>query len=141
MGEVVEQCGGAVDKVIGDALMGVLRAPVAHEDDPTRAVRAALEIQRRAGENTEEFCGLGVRVGVNTGEVIFARVGPEARRELMSPEPQAQLRKPRRTENPEGSPARMTDTLVGVGRRSCRRTAGPWRSALRRPGSGLRRAS
>jgi class 3 adenylate cyclase len=82
MGEVVEQFGGAVDKVIGDALMAVFGAPVAHEDDPTRAVRAALEIQRRASENTDEFCGLCVRVGVNTGEVIFARVGPEARREL-----------------------------------------------------------
>ena len=66
MGEVVEQFGGAVDKVIGDALMAVFGAPVAHEDDPTRAVRAALEIQRRASENTEEFCGLCVRVGVNT---------------------------------------------------------------------------
>ncbi len=82
MGEVVEQFGGAVDKVIGDALMAVFGAPVAHEDDPTRAVRAALEIQRRASENTEDFCGLCVRVGVNTGEVIFARVGPEGRREL-----------------------------------------------------------
>jgi predicted ATPase len=82
MGEVVERFGGAVDKVIGDALMAVFGAPVAHEDDPTRAVRAALEIQRRASENAEEFCGLCVRVGVNSGEVIFARVGPEARREL-----------------------------------------------------------
>ena len=82
MGEVVEQFGGAVDKVIGDALMAVFGAPVAHEDDPTRAVRAALEIQRRASANSEEFCGLCVRVGVNTGEVIFARVGPEARRDL-----------------------------------------------------------
>src|SRR5437879_4227659 len=51
MGEVVERFGGAVDKVIGDALMAVFGAPVAHEDDPTRAVRAALEIQRRASEN------------------------------------------------------------------------------------------
>ena len=82
MGEVVEQFGGAVDKVIGDALMAVFGAPIAHEDDPTRAVRAALEIQRRASENTEEFCGLCVSIGVNTGEVIFARVGPESRREL-----------------------------------------------------------
>ena len=73
MGEVVERFGGAIDKVIGDALMAVFGAPVAHEDDPTRAVRAALEIQRRASENAEEFCGLCVRVGVNSGEVIFAR--------------------------------------------------------------------
>jgi class 3 adenylate cyclase len=82
MGEVVERYGGAVDKVIGDALMAVFGAPVAHEDDATRAVRAALEIQRRASANAEEFCGLCVRVGVNSGEVIFARVGPEGRREL-----------------------------------------------------------
>ncbi len=82
MGEVVAQFGGSVDKVIGDALMAVFGAPVAHEDDPTRAVRAALEIQRRASQNAEDFCGLCVRVGVNSGEVIFARVGPEGRREL-----------------------------------------------------------
>jgi class 3 adenylate cyclase len=82
MGEVVERYGGAVDKVIGDALMAVFGAPVTHEDDATRAVRAALEIQQRACENAEEFCGLCVRVGINSGEVIFARVGPEGRREL-----------------------------------------------------------
>jgi len=82
MGEVVEQFGGAVDKVIGDALMAVFGAPVAHEDDPTRAVRAGLEIQRRASENAQDFCGLCVRVGVNSGEVIFGAVGPEGRRDL-----------------------------------------------------------
>ena len=82
MGEVVESYAGTVDKVIGDALMAVFGAPVAHEDDPGRAVRAALDIQRRAAQNAEEFCGLCLRVGVDSGEVIFARVGPEARREL-----------------------------------------------------------
>ena len=82
MGEVVENFGGSVDKVIGDALMAVFGAPVAHEDDPTRAVRAGLEIQGRAADNGEEFCGLCLRVGINTGEVIFGPVGPEGRREL-----------------------------------------------------------
>src|SRR6266576_5706772 len=82
MGDTVERFGGAVDKVIGDALMAVFGAPVAHEDDPARAVRAALEIQRRASQNAEEFCGLCVRVGVNSGDVVFARVGPDTRREL-----------------------------------------------------------
>jgi len=82
MGEVVEQFGGSVDKVIGDALMAVFGAPVAHEDDAARAVRTGLEIQRRASERAEEFRGLCVRVGVNTGEVLFASVGPEGRREL-----------------------------------------------------------
>ena len=82
MGEVVEQFGGSLDKVIGDALMAVFGAPVAHEDDAARAVRTGLEIQRLASERAEEFRGLCVRVGVNTGEVLFASVGPEGRREL-----------------------------------------------------------
>jgi class 3 adenylate cyclase len=82
MGEVVDRFGGSVDKVIGDALMAVFGAPVAHEDDPERAVRAALEIQRRASEQAEDFGGLGVSIGINTGEVIFAPVGPQERRDL-----------------------------------------------------------
>ena len=82
MGEVVQRYGGSVDKVIGDALMAVFGAPVAHEDDPERAVRAALEIQRRASEEAEIFGGLCVRIGVNTGEVMFAPVGPDGRREF-----------------------------------------------------------
>ena len=82
IGEVVERFGGSVDKVIGDALMAVFGAPVAHEDDAERAVRAALEIQRRSSEQAADFGGLCVRIGVNTGEVIFAPVGPHGRREL-----------------------------------------------------------
>jgi class 3 adenylate cyclase len=82
MGEVVERFGGSVDKVIGDALMAVFGAPVAHEDDSERAVRAAMEIQRRASEQADDFGGLCVSIGVNTGEVIFAPVGPHGRREL-----------------------------------------------------------
>jgi class 3 adenylate cyclase len=82
MGAIVQRYGGSVDKVIGDALMAVFGAPVAHEDDSERAVRAALEIQRRASEQAEVFGGLCVRIGVNTGEVIFAPVGPDGRREL-----------------------------------------------------------
>jgi class 3 adenylate cyclase len=82
MSEVVERFGGSVDKVIGDALMAVFGAPVAHEDDSERAVRAALEIQRRASEQADDFGGLRVSIGVNTGEVIFAPVGPQGRREM-----------------------------------------------------------
>jgi class 3 adenylate cyclase len=82
MGGVVERFGGSVDKVIGDALMAVFGAPVAHEDDAERAVRAALEIQRRAREHADDFGGLCVRIGINTGDVIFAPVGPAGRREF-----------------------------------------------------------
>jgi len=82
MGEVVARFGGSVDKVMGDALMAVFGAPLAHEDDAERAVRAALEIQRRASAQVDDFGGLRVSIGVNTGEVIFARVGPDSRREM-----------------------------------------------------------
>ena len=41
--EVLERHGGTVEKFIGDAVMALFGAPVAHEDDPERAVRAALD--------------------------------------------------------------------------------------------------
>jgi class 3 adenylate cyclase len=63
----VEEFGGMVEKFIGDAIMGVFGAPVAHGDDPERAVRAALSVRDWA---TEE--GLQLRVAVNTGEAIVA---------------------------------------------------------------------
>ena len=82
MGEIVDRYGGWIDKVIGDALMAVFGAPVAHEDDAERAVRAGLELQRYAAENADDLGGLALRVGVDSGEVMFAPVGPEDRREL-----------------------------------------------------------
>lgn len=76
MGEVVESFGGSVDKVVGDELMAVFGAPVSHGDDAERAVRAALEMHRCAASHKEEFGELRLRIGVNTGEVMFAPVGP-----------------------------------------------------------------
>jgi class 3 adenylate cyclase len=82
MGEIVARFGGTVDKVIGDALMAVFGAPVAHEDDAERAVRAALDLQACAAEHAADFGGNALRIGVNTGEVMFAPVGPAGRREF-----------------------------------------------------------
>lgn len=66
--------GGHVDKLTGDGIMAVFGAPVAHEDDPDRAVRAALAMQRavRRVVDAEEGGGvpLKLRVGLNTGEVV-----------------------------------------------------------------------
>jgi class 3 adenylate cyclase/tetratricopeptide (TPR) repeat protein len=63
----IERFGGTVEKFVGDAVMAVFGAPVAHEDDAERAVRAAL----RTLEAVEEL-GLEVRAAVNTGEAVVA---------------------------------------------------------------------
>ncbi len=71
--EEIERFGGTLDKFIGDAAMGVFGAPVAHEDDPERAVRAALAIRERVGP-----LQMPVRVAVNTGEAIVTfATGPQ----------------------------------------------------------------
>jgi class 3 adenylate cyclase len=62
----LEQRGGTVEKFIGDAVMALFGAPVAHEDDPERAVRAALAIRDWAREEED----LQVRIAVNTGEAL-----------------------------------------------------------------------
>ena len=62
----LERRGGTVEKFIGDAVMGVFGAPAAHEDDPERAVRAALAIRDWSAEQAD----LNVRVAVNTGEAL-----------------------------------------------------------------------
>ena len=59
--------GGVVEKFIGDAVVGVFGVPLAHEDDPERAVRAALRI---CEEIEVSDLGIEVRVGVNTGEAL-----------------------------------------------------------------------
>ena len=65
--EELERFGGTVEKFIGDAVMALFGAPLAHEDDPERAVRAALEIRDWVEEQGE---GLQVRIAVNTGEAL-----------------------------------------------------------------------
>lgn len=73
---VIEARGGTVDKFVGDTVMGVFGAPTAHEDDPLRAVRAALAMKRELELfNAQRTLSLKVRVGVNTGEVLWGTVG------------------------------------------------------------------
>jgi class 3 adenylate cyclase len=64
--EQIEQRGGTVEKFIGDAVMAVFGAPVAHEDDPIRAVLAALAIRDSIGDE------LQIRTAVNTGEALVS---------------------------------------------------------------------
>jgi class 3 adenylate cyclase/tetratricopeptide (TPR) repeat protein len=65
----LERHGGTVEKFIGDAVMALFGAPLAHEDDPERAVRAALAIRDAIAEADSP---LQVRIAVNTGEALIA---------------------------------------------------------------------
>src|SRR6266516_4181012 len=64
----LERFGGTVEKFIGDAVMALFGSPVAHEDDPERAIRAALAIRDWAREEGE----LEVRIGITTGEALVS---------------------------------------------------------------------
>jgi class 3 adenylate cyclase/tetratricopeptide (TPR) repeat protein len=74
MSEVLERHGGTVEKFIGDAVMAVFGIPELHEDDALRAVRAATELREAMTKLNDELEELGVhigiRVGLNTGEVV-----------------------------------------------------------------------
>src|SRR5207237_348900 len=69
----LERFGGTVEKFIGDAVMAVFGAPLAHEDDPERAVRAAFALRDAIGELNEDDpeLDLQVRIGLTTGEALI----------------------------------------------------------------------
>jgi class 3 adenylate cyclase/tetratricopeptide (TPR) repeat protein len=74
LGRSVTDHGGTIDKLTGDGIMAVFGAPTAHEDDVERAVRAAAHMQTAVRRVMEEESGggrrMGLRVGLNTGEVL-----------------------------------------------------------------------
>ena len=71
---VIERHGGHVDKHIGDALMAVFGAPIAHADDPERAVRAALDIHAAVAAIDPP---LSVHIGVASGSVVASGMGSD----------------------------------------------------------------
>jgi len=67
----IETFGGKVDKIVGDAIVALFGAPVAHEDDAERAVRAALRMQETMARHASDIgVDVRMRIGVNTGEVL-----------------------------------------------------------------------
>ena len=83
--EVVYEYDGYIDKYMGDAIMAIFGAPRTHEDDPERALRAALSMRERL----EEFNRnppfplaepLGIHMGINTGTVIAGLYGSKRKR-------------------------------------------------------------
>jgi class 3 adenylate cyclase/tetratricopeptide (TPR) repeat protein len=80
MSRVIEKYDGTIDKFIGDCVMALFGAPVAHEDDPERAIRSALEIGEAIRAIGGELgLGLDVTAGINSGEVVVKSFGDKTR--------------------------------------------------------------
>ena len=78
--EIVFRLEGTVDKFMGDAMMVIWGAPVAHSDDPVRAVKAALEIQQALNKFNRDrrhqgLQILNVGIGINTGSLVAGYIG------------------------------------------------------------------
>jgi class 3 adenylate cyclase/tetratricopeptide (TPR) repeat protein len=79
---VVQKYGGTIDKFIGDEIMALFGAPIAHEDDAERALRAALEMMDAiAAFNHANGTELGLHAGINTGLVVAGQIGGHDRRD------------------------------------------------------------
>ncbi|HVH62331.1 MAG TPA: adenylate/guanylate cyclase domain-containing protein, partial [Candidatus Dormibacteraeota bacterium] len=86
MNSTVESYGGKVARLMGDGLLAFFGAPIAHEDDPERAVRCGLEMVRAietlgTDKRLPVADGLKVRVGINTGPVVVGVVGTDTANE------------------------------------------------------------
>ncbi|MBW2509266.1 MAG: FHA domain-containing protein, partial [Deltaproteobacteria bacterium] len=80
MVEIVFRYEGTLDKFIGDEMMVLFGSPVAHDDDPARAVMAALEMQAALGAINERHATRSlphfeIGIGINTGEVVAGYIG------------------------------------------------------------------
>lgn len=86
---VVQLYEGSIAQLLGDGFLCFFGAPLAHEDDPQRAIRAALDLvdtTRRLAQQVkiEQGIELAIRVGLNTGLVVVGDVGGEAKHEYLA---------------------------------------------------------
>jgi adenylate cyclase len=85
---IIRTYGGIVDKYMGDAIMALFGVPESHGDDPVRAINAALRMQEelskiiakeamrhKSSKVRERISSIKMRIGINTGEVIWGEVG------------------------------------------------------------------
>lgn len=86
LGAVIDQYGGHIDKFIGDEIMALFGAPVAHENDPERALRAALDMMSALEAFNAEHAAmipkpLKLHFGINSGLVIAGGIGTRQRQD------------------------------------------------------------
>jgi adenylate cyclase len=86
MVEIIFEHGGTLDKFVGDAIMALWGAPMAHADDPDRALRAAVAMQRGVARLNQHWAlagrpEIGVGIGINYGEVFAGNIGSHRRLE------------------------------------------------------------
>ncbi len=86
MVEIVFEHGGTLDKFIGDAVMALWGAPIAHDDDPDRATRAAVAMQLALERLNDEWSRQGrprlsVGIGISLGDVFAGNIGSDRRLE------------------------------------------------------------
>jgi len=82
MMEAVHRYEGTVNQVMGDGIMALFGAPLAHEDHGVRACYAALRMQETVGRYAEliqktEGISVKIRVGLNSGEVVVRSIGSD----------------------------------------------------------------
>lgn len=84
MVECIQKHGGMLDKFIGDAIMAIFGTPLAHEDDPDRGVRTAIEMMRELGKFNQKRTDRGekpidIGIGLNTDQVVSGNIGSPKR--------------------------------------------------------------
>jgi class 3 adenylate cyclase/tetratricopeptide (TPR) repeat protein len=96
MMEAVHRYEGTVNQVMGDGIMALFGAPLAHEDHAVRACYAALRMQERLKQYAEEVhraegIPIQIRVGLNSGEVVVRSIGSDLRMDYTAVGPTTHL--------------------------------------------------
>jgi ABC-type oligopeptide transport system substrate-binding subunit/class 3 adenylate cyclase len=88
VGEAVYRYEGTIAQLLGDGVLAFFGAPITHEDDPIRAVRAAMDIQASVEEYGRELAGtvedFQMRIGINTGTVVIGEIGTDMHVEYLA---------------------------------------------------------
>ncbi|MFV1858056.1 MAG: ABC transporter substrate-binding protein [Anaerolineales bacterium] len=88
VGEAIYRYEGTIAQLLGDGVLAFFGAPITHEDDPIRAVRAALDIQESMKTYRQELEGFvddfQMRIGINTGTVVIGDIGTDLHVEYLA---------------------------------------------------------